>query len=349
MKPYVPGKSLEAMQREYGLSRIVKLASNENPLGPSPRAVRALREAAEGIHVYPDGPATALREAIAARWGVSPDWVFVGNGSDEVFRLLAETYLRPGDRVVVPRPSFPVYAIVATLMGAHVDAVPLRGGTMDLPAMAARARGARMVFLCRPNNPTGGVFAGEELEAFLRSAGPDTLVVLDEAYREYDESLFDSKAFLEAFPNLVVTRTFSKIYGLAGLRLGYGVGRPDVWRPLYTVRDPFSVNRLAQVAGLAALEDRDHLLASQKLNREGRECLKAFFEEIGLRPWPTQANFILVDLGRPAAPVYEALLRQGVVVRLADPADLPTCLRVTIGMEEENRAFMRALRRALEA
>ncbi|BDG61265.1 histidinol-phosphate transaminase [Caldinitratiruptor microaerophilus] len=349
LKPYSAGKSIEEVRREYGLTRIIKLASNENPLGPSPRALQALREAAEGVNIYPEGPSTALREALGARWGVGPDWIFVGNGSDEIFRLLATTYLRRGDRVVVPRPSFPVYAGASALMGAQVDAVPLKDGAMDLPAMAARARGARIVFLCRPNNPTGGVFAAEAFDAFLRAVDPDTLVVLDEAYREYDDTLFDSRAFLAEYPNLIVTRTFSKIYGLAGLRLGYGVGRPGIWQPLYTVREPFSVNRLAQAAGLAALDDHDHLEASRRMNQAGRQFLTAFFREMGLRPWPTQANFVLVDLGRPAAPVFEGLLRRGVVVRLPDPADLPNALRVTVGTEEQNREFVRALTDVLNA
>lgn len=352
MKPYVPGKSIAEVQRELGLTDIVKLASNENPLGPSPRAVAAAREALAHCHIYPEGSSPELRAKLAARWQVPADWVFVGNGSDEIFRLLAECYLQPGDRVVVPAPSFSAYTHVAQLMGAQVVAVPLRDGAADLPAMAATCAPpgeppARICFVCRPNNPTGGVFPAEDFAAFLAKVPPETLVVLDEAYREYDETPFDSAAFLVRHPNLVVTRTFSKIYGLAGLRVGYGLARPEIWQPLHTCRDPFSVNLIAQAAAAAALDDESHLAASRANNQAGKALLYPALASLGLVAHPTQANFILVDLGRPARPVYEALLRQGVIVRPCASWGLDTCIRVTVGTPAQNERFLTALRQVL--
>ncbi|MFO7173170.1 MAG: histidinol-phosphate transaminase [Bacillota bacterium] len=352
--PYVPGLSPGEVMRELGIADVVKLASNENPLGPSPLAVAAAARAAAQGHLYPEGTAPSLRRALAAAWGLEPDWFIVGNGSDEVFRLLAEAYLRPGDRVVVPTPGFAAYTIVARLMGAAVEPVPLDpAGAMDLAAMAAVAAGtgdrppARLVFLTRPNNPTGGVFSAEAFARFLAAVPPETLVVLDEAYREYDSTPFDTRGFVLAHPHLVVTRTFSKVYGLAGFRVGYGVGRPEVLAPLFAIRDPFSVSLIAQAAAEAALADAEHLRRSVALAREGREFLYGLCRELGLRHWPSEANFVLIDLGRPAAPVHEALLRRGVIVRPAASFGLPTCIRVTVGTPEQNQRFAAALRAVL--
>ncbi len=354
IKPYVPGKPIEAVQRELGLTGVIKLASNENPLGPSPKAVAAATAALSRTHMYPEGDSPVLRAVLAERWGVPPDWVFVGNGTDEVFRLLAETYLEPGDRVVVPTPGFSTYTIVTQLMGGVAVPVPCRGGANDLPAMAVAALGsdgappAKLIFLCRPNNPTGGVFPASALSAFLAMIPPEVLVILDEAYQEYDTSEFDSKAFLDAHPNLMISHTFSKIYGLAGLRLGYAVARPEVLTPLYTVREPFSVNIPAQAAGLAALDDVGHVAASRESNERGKAYLDAALRGLGLSPQPTEANFILVDLGRPAAPIYQAMMRRGVIVRPCGSFGLPTCLRITIGCEAESLRCMEALKAVLK-
>ncbi|MBY6274787.1 histidinol-phosphate transaminase [Symbiobacterium thermophilum] len=348
MKPYVPGKPVEDVQRELGLHDLVKLNQNENPLGPSPRAVAAARAAMAQVHTYPEGTARRLRERLAQMWNLPADWFLIGNGSDEVFRLLAEVYLEPGDRVVVPEPSFAAYRFVAELMGAEVVAVPLAGWTMDLPAMAeAAARGAKLLFLCRPNNPTGTVFAEADLRAALERVPPSTLVVVDEAYREFDETPFDSRALVQDYPNVVIARTFSKIYGMAGFRLGYGVMRPEVLAPLYTARDPFSVNGLAVAAGLAALEDAEHVERTRALTREGKAYLYAAFQRLGLGYVPSEANFVLFDAGRPAAEVFDALLRRGVLVRPCGSFGLPDHLRVTVGTPEQNRRFVEALKAAL--
>lgn len=350
MKPYVPGKPVEDVQRELGITDLVKLNQNENPLGPSPAAVAAAAAAMAQVHTYPEGTSRALRERLARLWDLPADWFIVGNGSDEVFRVLAETYLEYGDKVVVPSPSFAGYPLVAELMGAEVVRVPLtEGGTMDLPNMAraARERGAKIIFLCRPNNPTGAVFAEEAFPAFMAEVPSGTLVVLDEAYREFDTTAFDSRRWVGEYPNVLVTRTFSKIYGMAGFRLGYGVGRPELLAPFLTVRDPFSVNNLASAAGLAALDDTQHLERTRALVAEGKRYLYAEFDRLGLCYVPTEANFILFDVARPAAAVFDALLRQGVLVRPCGSFGLPTWLRVTIGTQSENEAFAAALGRVL--
>jgi histidinol-phosphate aminotransferase len=352
MKPYVPGKPVADVQRELGITDLIKLNQNENPLGPSPKAVAAATAAMAEVHTYPEGSTRVLRQRLAQLWDLPEDWFIVGNGSDEVFRLLAETYLTEADSAVVPAPSFAGYPLVIELMGANVVRVPLLpSGTMDLGAMAKAAReaGAKMIFLCRPNNPTGAVFAEELFPAFMAQVDPETLVIVDEAYREFDETAFDSRAFLQRYPNVVVTRTFSKIYGMAGFRLGYGVLRPELIAPFYTVRDPFSVNNLATAAGLAALDDVEHLERTRQLNREGKAFLYDLFERLGLPYVPTQANFVLFDCGRPAADVYGALMRKGVLVRPCASFGLPNQIRVTVGTPEENARFAAALESVLKA
>lgn len=349
MKPYVPGKTVAEVQRELGITDLVKLNQNENPLGPSPAAVRAATAAMSLVHTYPEGSSHALRQKLSRIWNLPDDWFVVGNGSDEVFRLLAEAYLEPGDVVVVPAPSFAGYPLVADLMGAEVVAVPLVDGTMDLIAMAqvATERKAKMIFLCRPNNPTGGVFAEEELRSFMSNAPGGALVILDEAYREFDGTQFDSRALLEAYPNLAVTRTFSKIYGMAGFRLGYGVMRPAVLAPFATVRDPFSVNNLAVAAGLAALDDTAHLEQTQALTREGKDFLYQLFGRLGLPYYLSEANFVLFDVGCPSKPIYDAMLQRGILLRPCASFGMPNHMRVSVGTPAENQRFADALEAVL--
>lgn len=347
LAPYIPGKPVAEVQRELGLTDVVKLASNENPLGPSPLALAALQRAAVEAHIYPEPSAPPLRQALAGVTGLPADWFFVGNGSDEILRLLAASYIQPGDRVVVPACSFPNYRAVATLFGAVVDEVPLVGETMDLAAMAAQAEGARMLFLCRPNNPTGAVFPEEAFRAFMARVPADTLVLVDQAYHEFDTTAFDGLGLLRAYPNLILTRTFSKAYGLAGMRIGYGMARPELWAPLATVREPFSVNAIAQAAALAALQDEAHLAESLTLVRAGRAYLAEACRELGLSPIPSEANFLMIDLDRPAQPVFEALLRLGVIVRPCGGFGRPTCIRVTVGRPAANERFVAALRQVL--
>lgn len=362
LAPYTPGRSAAEITRELGLRDVVKLASNENPLGPSPQAVRAVQEAMRHAHVYPESASPDLRLAVAEHLGLDPAMVFAGNGSDEIFRLLAMTFLGPGRRAVVPAPSFPTYRRAARSMGAEVTEVPLRPeGGMDLPAMAsaaarrAPAAGVRrlpaalMVFLCRPNNPTGGVFAAADLPDFMAALPRGCLVVLDEAYHEYDDTGFDGLAYLKDYRNLVVTRTFSKAYGLAGLRAGYAAAHPDVWQHVWTVREPFSVSAAAQAGAAAALGDRRHLEQSVVNARAGKAELRALCAELGLGYTPSQANFVLIDVRRPARAVFEHMLRQGVIVRPGDTFGVPTALRVTAGTAPELRRFAGALGEALRA
>lgn len=339
MKPYVPGK----------MGQGVKLNQNENPLGAAPMALAAAQEALVGAHRYPDPTATALRQRLASLWDLPADHFLIGNGSDEIFRLLAEAFLEEGDRTVIPATSFSYYRIVTELMGAEPVVVPLQNGTMDLPAMAAAAKesGAKLLFLCRPNNPTGGVFPIEAFVRFMAEVPTETLVVLDEAYREFDPSDFPSEQLVEKYANLIITRTFSKLHGLAALRLGFGVAQPAVWAPLLAIRDPFSINAVAAAAGVAALADEVHIQASLKLVEEGREFIYALCTELGLTYEPSAANFVLIDLGRPAAPVTAALEQAGVLVRPCASFGLPNAIRVTVGRPAENEAFAAALRHVL--
>jgi histidinol-phosphate aminotransferase len=351
MKPYVPGRSLESVQAEVGIARFVKMNQNENPLGPSPLAQGAIQASLADTSLYPEGTVPALRTRLGALWDLPPDRFLVGNGSDEIFRLLAEVYLHEGDAVIIPSPSFAGYALVAELMGARVIPVPLAADTMDLPAMATAAARERapLLFLCRPNNPTGAIFPEAELRDALQAIPRDTLVVLDEAYREFDTTAFDSRALLEEWPNLVVTRTFSKLYGLAGLRLGYGVMHAEVMAPLLRARDPFSVNWLAAIGGAAALDDREHIQRTLRMVADGRAYLYDLFNDLDLPYVPSEANFVLVHLPRPAVEMADALMRAGVLVRACGSFGLPRSIRVTVGTREQNRAFASALRGVLEA
>jgi histidinol-phosphate aminotransferase len=345
IEPYVPGRSLESVRSELGVTDLVKMNQNENPLGPSPRAVAAAIQSMGETHTYPEGSSPTLRDRLAALWDLPVDWFLIGNGSDEVFRLLAETYLEPGDRVVVGAPSFAGYPLVAELMGAEVVRVPLKQDGMDVreTARVARDVGAAMMFLCRPNSPTGGVFPEEMLRETMPSLDPETLVVVDEAYRDFDETPFDSRILLLDYPNLIVTRTFSKIYGMAGFRLGYGITRPALLGPVYRVRDPFSVNNLAVAAGIAALDDREHVERTRTMVREGKRFLYDLFDRLGIGYVPTHANFILFHTDRYAVEVYDAMLRRGVLIRPCASFGLPHSLRVTIGTPEQNAAFAVAL------
>lgn len=348
LKPYVPGRPIADVQQEYGLADVVKLASNENPLGPSPRAVAAMRASTAEAHIYPEGSAQTLRQALTAHHAVPGDWIMVGNGSDEILKLLGAAYVCAGDRTVVPGGSFPNYRAVSELFGAVVDEVPLREESMDLREMARLAPGARLIFLTSPNNPTGAVFSEGALRAFMAAVPPETLVVVDQAYHEFDETGGDWLGLLRLHENLILTRTFSKAYGLAGLRIGYGLARPEIWQPLYLVREPFTVNALAQAAALAALQDREHLAATLANNRHGKAFLVQLCGELGLKYIPSQANFLMIDLGRPAGPVCEGLLLAGVIVRPGAGFGRPNCIRVTIGTPEQNRRFATALQGVMQ-
>lgn len=342
MELYRPGGPQGALTRRS----FVHLASNENPLGPSPRAVEALVQAAGGVHRYPEMFQTPLREALGATWGLPPEQLVVGNGVDQLIKLLAEAFLDPGQEAVFPAPSFSAYRQAALLVGGTPRAVALTDDRLDLAAMLrAVTERTRLVFICNPNNPTGTAVTAEPLRSFLRDLPGHALAVLDEAYAEYveDPAFLSGLTLLREGRQLVTLRTFSKIYGLAGLRIGWAAGPENVAQALMKVREPFSVNRLAEVAAVAALEDAEHLERSRRLVAEGRAQLMAGLQALGYRPVPSQANFILVDVGEDSAQMALRLREQGILVRDGGPFGLTRQLRITVGTREENAALLVAL------
>jgi histidinol-phosphate aminotransferase len=351
ISPYEGGKPIEEVARELGLApeSIVKLASNENPRGPSPRVLQALAGAAAEITRYPDGNAYALKQALAQRMGVSPDQIVLGNGSNDVLELVSHAFLRPGDEAVYAEHAFTVYPLATKARGAHGVVVPARDFGHDLPAMlAAITPRTRVVFVANPNNPTGTWLAPAAVEGFVAAVPRDVLVVLDEAYYEYLDPAVrgDAVAWVARYPHLVVSRTFSKAYGLAALRVGYGVMDATVADLLNRVRQPFNVNTLAQAAALAALADTGYVEESRRLNAAGLAQLMAGFDRLGVRALPSHGNFVLAEVG-DAKRVYDALLRQGVIVRPVGNYGLPRWLRVTVGLPAENQRLLDALAQAL--
>jgi histidinol-phosphate aminotransferase len=348
LSPYVPGKPIEELQREMGLARVIKLASNENPLGPSPKALAVLNEGTASLHRYPDGGAFRLREALADRWKVTADHIILGNGSDEILGLLARTFLSPGDEAVMADHTFVIYRMEVMAAHGKVVTVPLKAWRHDLPAMGdAITPRTRLLFLCNPNNPTGTMVSAGEVDQLLARVPEHVIVVFDEAYFEYVRSADfpESMAYVKQGRNVIVLRTFSKIYGLAGLRIGYGVTTPEITNFLNRVRPPFNANSIAQRAALAALSDDEHVAKSRAVNAAGMEQLVKGLGVLGLAPIPSEANFVYVDSGRDGRQVFEALLRQGIIVRHIEGR----MIRVTIGQAEENQVFLTALARVLQA
>jgi histidinol-phosphate aminotransferase len=347
LRPYVPGTPIEEVQREYGLEDVIKLASNENPLGASPKALAAIERALPGLNYYPDGQSYYLRHAIAEHLGVQPEQVAVGNGADGVIVQICLGYLDEGSEVIVSRSSFPVYDIYTHVMRATLIKTPLKEYGLDLEAMArAITDRTRLVFVCNPNNPTGMILTTGEVEVLMERVPDHVLVVFDEAYYELVDSddYPDTLRYVrEGRDNVMVMRTFSKVYGLAGLRLGYAIGTPEVLAPLNRVKEPFAVNLLAQVAGIAALEDGEFLKRSVQANHEGRLFLYREFDRLGLRYLESHANFILVEIGPRAAEVQQRLLEKGVILRSCISYDLPNWLRITVGSEAQNTRLIRTL------
>jgi histidinol-phosphate aminotransferase len=347
LSPYVPGKPIDELQRELRLSRVIKLASNENPLGPSPKAVAALEGAADQLHRYPDGGAYRLRQAIADRWKVTREQVILGNGSDEILGLLARTFLAPGDEAVMADHTFVIYKMEVTAAHGKPVIVPLANWTHDLDSMArAVTSRTRLLFLCNPNNPTGTMVPDEAVRRLMATVPEDVIVVFDEAYYEYvrDPRFPDTLAYVKEGRNAIVLRTFSKIYGLAGLRIGYGISTPEINGLLNRVRPPFNANSLAQRAALAALDDDEHVTKSRAVNASGMEQVGQGLRTLGFTPIPSEANFLYFDVKRDGRQVFESLLREGIIVRHIEG----TMLRVTIGREEENAAFLHALKTVLK-
>ena len=350
LSPYQAGKPIEELQRELGLSDIVKLASNENPLGPSPAVVAACERALRDSTRYPDANGFELKRAIAAKFGLQPEQLTLGSGSNDVLDLIARVFLGPGTSAVFSEYAFIVYPIATQACGARAIVTPAKNWGNDLEAMSASIEtDTRVVFLANPNNPTGTWVGNTDLVAFLRRVPQDVVVVLDEAYTEYveREDFPDGLALLREFPNLIVTRTFSKAYGLAGLRVGYAASSPQLADLLNRVRAPFNVNSLGLVAAVAALADDDYLKRARELNAKGLRQLVDGIAQFGLQVIPSAGNFITVEMPGDALPIYQKLLQQGVIVRPLVPYKMPNHLRVSIGLPEENAKFLAALPKVL--
>jgi histidinol-phosphate aminotransferase len=344
---YEPGKPVEELAREMGLQpeEIVKLASNENPLGPSPKAVAAMRDALDRAHFYPDGGGWALRTAIAEKLGLTRENVVLGNGSNEIIEFIGHAFLRPGDEVITARHAFAVYTLMAQLFGAKTIEVPDPGFTHDLNAMcAAVSWRTRQIFIANPNNPTGTMVGQQEIDDFMARVPEDVLVVFDEAYYEFLDDPPDVLKFVREGRNVVVMRTFSKIQGLAGLRIGYGLANQEIAEVLQKTRQPFNANSIAQAGALAGINDDDYMRRTRALTHEGREFLQSAFSSIGLEFVPSAANFVLVRVG-DGDKVFEALLRRGLIVRAMRSYKLPEWIRVSVGTMDQNRRFVAELER----
>ncbi|MBY4945788.1 histidinol-phosphate transaminase [Cupriavidus respiraculi] len=356
ISPYVAGKPIAEVAREFGLdeAKIVKLASNENPLGMPESARTAMAAAIGELGRYPDANGFELKAALSARYDVPADWLTLGNGSNDILEIAAHALVKPGESIVYAEYSFAVYALATQEVGARAIEVKARDYGHDLDAMAAAiAPDTRLVFIANPNNPTGTFLPAAEIERFLAKVPADVVVVLDEAYNEYldAEQQYESVSWVRKYPNLLVSRTFSKAYGLAGLRVGYAVAQPALTDLLNRIRQPFNVNSMAQAAAVAALGDAAFLRKSAELNREGKAQLVAAFDRLGLQYVPSSGNFVLVRVGDDddaGARINLALLKQGVIVRPVGNYKLPQWLRVTIGLPEENEAFIKALEAALQ-
>jgi histidinol-phosphate aminotransferase len=349
LEPYQPGKPAEELDRELGIQGSIKLASNENPLGPSPKAVEAMQRALAGVNRYPDGSSFHLRRALAAKLGVDGEQLVFGAGADEILELLVKILLGPGDECVYAWPSFAMYPVVVQGMGGRSVRVPLDAGLAhDLPAMArAVTPRTKLVFVCNPNNPTGTSVGAEAFDRFVASLPPSLVLAVDEAYVDFARrpDFPDALAWLRRRPGTLVLRTFSKISGLAGVRIGYGVADRELAGYLQRARHPFNVSRLAEVAALAALSDEEFRERTRRTNAEGIEYLTRELRALGIEVWPTDANFLLARAG---AGIQQRLLRQGVIVRPLAGFGLPDHVRISVGLPEENELLIKALRRLRE-
>ncbi|NEZ42986.1 histidinol-phosphate transaminase [Paenibacillus alvei] len=347
---YQPGKSVDEVKRELGLDRIIKLASNENPFGSSEQAKQAILQEVNNMSIYPDGAARALTDAVAAHLDVERKQLIFGAGSDEIILMICRAYLVPGDEIVIADQTFPQYKHNAEIEGAVTIEVPLKDGAHDLDAMLAAVNDrTKIVWICNPNNPTGTIVSADELDQFVARVPAHVMVVLDEAYCEYvtDPNFRDGLELVRRYSNVVSLRTFSKIYGLASLRIGYGIGHPDVIHTINQVREPFNTTRFAQAAALAAVQDQAFIEDCRQKNSVGIQYVQQQFARMNLDSFPAHGNFIMVDVGFSAIEVFNALLRRGIITR-AGHSKYPQHIRITIGSQEENEAMVQALEEALE-
>jgi len=357
LQPYQPGKPIDELQRELGLGEVIKLASNENPLGPGPMALAAIQKGLTDLARYPDGNGFILKRALCDKFGVELNQVTLGNGSNDILELVARTFVQPGQEVIFSQHAFAVYPIATQAVGGKAVIVPAKDWGNDLDAMLQAINpNTRVLFIANPNNPTGTWLSRNELTRFLDQVPPHVVVVLDEAYFEYANhpamqiaDYPDGTQLLSQYPNLLVSRTFSKAYGLAGLRVGYAFSHPQIADLLNRVRQPFNANSLALLAATVALDDLKHLENSATINASGMQQMIDAFRQMGLSFIPSAGNFISVDMGKTAQPIYQALLRLGVIVRPVANYEMPQHLRITIGTERENTRCLAALREVLSA
>lgn len=350
LKAYEPGKPLAEVQRELGIEEVIKLASNENPYGCSPAAKEAIASALDQTSIYPDGGSVELRATVAQHLGVNPDQLVFGAGSDDVILMLARAFIVPGDETIMATPTFPQYKHNAVIEGAECIEVPLRDGVHDLEAMLAKVtERTKIIWVCNPNNPTGTMNTDEDIRSFMERVPEHVIVVMDEAYYEYNTSpqRAETLPLLDQYKNMIILRTFSKIYGLASLRVGYGVAHKDMIHFINQVREPFNTNSFAQAAAIAAIQDQDFIAHCRAENTKGIAYLEEELTRMGLSYYPTYGNFIMIHIDRPANPVFDALLRRGIIVRSGAALGFPTSIRVTVGNPLQNEAFIAALEHVL--
>lgn len=348
--PYVPGKPVEELERELGISGAVKIASNENPLGPSPLAEKAVAEAVHSLNRYPDGDAFYLKQKLSEKLGIEPETLIFGNGSNDVIDIAARTFMKPGDEAIFGEYAFIVYPIVTQAVGATSVISPMPEYVHNLRDMHSRiTEKTRMIFIANPNNPTGTMVKSDEFEWFIDNVPENILILVDEAYFEYveDKDYPDSLQYQDRGKSILTVRTFSKIYGLAGLRLGYGVAHRDIISNMQRVRHPFNSNSLSQIGAMAALDDIEHMQRTKSINSEGLCYVTRELEKLDIPYAPSYTNFVLIDLGEDPIPTYNELLKEGVIVRPVMGYGLKTHLRVTIGTKQENERFVSGIKKVL--
>ena len=347
LKPYIPGKPIEEVKRELGLKEVVKLASNETSIGPSPLAVEAIKKEVENINLYPESSSRLLREKIAHKLNIDKEMIIIGNGADNVIDLVGMAFINEGDEVITGEITFPAYETIIKIMGGKLISVKLKDFSFDLEKIAQRISGkTKIIFLCNPNNPTGTIVNKEAVDKFMKQIPEDVIVVFDEAYYDYvkDKDYSDSLSYILKGKNVIVLRTFSKIAGIAGVRIGYGMAKHELIGYLNRVVKPFTTNRLAQVAALASLDDEEHRKKVLRSNQEGKKYLYKELKKLGLFYLPTEANFIFIDLKEDSEVIFEKLLKKGVIIRPGKTWGCPNFIRVTIGTSYENEKFIQALK-----
>ena len=347
LKPYIPGKPIEEVKRELGLKEVIKLASNETSVGPSPLAIEAIKKEIKNINLYPEGSSSLLREKLAHRLNIDKEMIIVGNGADNVIDLIGMAFINDGDGVITGEITFPAYETITKIMGGKLILIKLKDFRFDLEKMAQRINEkTKIIFICNPNNPTGTIVGKEAVNRFIKQIPEDMVLVFDEAYYDYveDEDYPNSLSYVLEGKNVIVLRTFSKIAGIAGVRVGYGIAKPELIGYLNRVVNPFTTNRLAQVAALASLDDEEHRKKVLRSNQEGKKYLYRELKKIDLFYLPTEANFIFIDLKGDSEVIFEKLLKKGVIIRPGETWGCPNFIRVTIGTAYENEKFIQALK-----